>query len=252
MDVAALHHTLTLAWLGLAAVTFLVLQFISAPYGKHIRDGWGPTLPNHIGWAIMETPPIVVFSLSFALGSHKGPVDVAFLCAFLSHYVYRGWIYPFRLPTAGKRMPVIVCALAFTTNILISWLQSWWLFELGPAHTMVWAFDPRFLAGAALFVFGFWLNHDSDAILRRLRAPGETGYRIPHGGGFRFVSSPHYLGEIIEWTGWALATWCLPTTAFLAWTLANLVPRANETHRWYLDRFPDYPRERKRVFPGVY
>jgi 3-oxo-5-alpha-steroid 4-dehydrogenase 1 len=30
---------------------------------------------------------------------------------------------------------------------------------------------------------------------------------------------------------------------------AHLVPRALATHRWYRERFPDYPRERRALIP---
>ncbi|MFT6399640.1 MAG: hypothetical protein ACJAYU_004409 [Bradymonadia bacterium] len=247
------HSTLTYAWFGLSAVTFLVLQFISAPYGKHIRDGWGPTLPNHIGWALMETPPIVMFVWLYFAGNRVGNVVATiFLSLFLIHYVYRGWIYPFRLRTNGKRMPVLVCLLATFTNIAIGYIQAYWLFTLSEVRDIAYMVDPRFLIGMLLFAFGYWLNHDSDSRLRNLRKPGETGYKIPKGGGFTYVSSPHYLGELIEWTGWAIATWGAPTLAFLAWTSCNLVPRASETHQWYLGKFPDYPKRRKRIIPFLY
>lgn len=253
MEIPELHRALTLGWFALSAITFVVLQFISAPYGKHIREGWGPTIPDRVGWVVMETPPIVVFVACFALGDRQASLPaVLFLLMFLSHYVYRGWIYPFRIRATGKRIPLVVCALAFVTNIGIGWVQAWWLFSLSEPRPDSYVADPRFIVGAALFVFGYWLNHDADARLRNLRAPGETGYKIPRGGGFRFVSSPHYLGEIIEWTGWAIATWGLPTLAFVAWTLCNLAPRADETHRWYRERFEDYPPERKRLIPGVW
>ena len=96
------------------------------------------------------------------------------------------------------------------------------------------------------------MNLNSDAILRNLRKPGETGYKIPRGGFFRFVSAPNYLGELIEWSGWALATWSLPGLAFLLWTAANLVPRAISNHKWYVSTFPDYPRERKAILPFIW
>jgi steroid 5-alpha-reductase/3-oxo-5-alpha-steroid 4-dehydrogenase 1 len=77
-----------------------------------------------------------------------------------------------------------------------------------------------------VFVLGFTLNRRADRMLRQLRAPGETGYKIPYGGLFERVSCPNYLGEIIEWSGWALATWSLPGVSFAVWTFANLAPRA--------------------------
>lgn len=114
-----------------------------------------------------------------------------------------------------------------------------------------WLADPRFLAGLAIFATGFALNIHSDNILLRLRKLGGPGYSIPRGGAFRYVSCPNYLGELLEWAGWALATWSLGGLAFFACTAANLVPRALSHDRWYRERFEDYPRGRKAVIPGV-
>lgn len=36
---------------------------------------------------------------------------------------------------------------------------------------------------------------------------------------------------------------------FVLFTLANLVPRAINSHRWYRATFPDYPPERKAIVP---
>ena len=58
--------------------------------------------------------------------------------------------------------------------------------------------------------------------------------------------------EIVEWLGWALLTWSPAGLAFAAWTMANLVPRARAHHRWYRERFPDYPARRKALVPGLF
>lgn len=116
-------------------------------------------------------------------------------------------------------------------------------------QTLDWMWDPRFIIGSILFITGVAINWQSDNLLIRLRKPGETGYKIPHGGFFRWVSFPNYFGEIIEWTGFAILTWSLPGLSFLLWSCANLIPRAISNHKWYLNQFPDYPKERKAVFP---
>jgi len=144
-----------------------------------------------------------------------------------------------------------VVLMGFVFNFFNAYLQGGSLFVAGPGFEGAWLSDPRFVAGAALFACGMALNWHSDATLRRLRAPGETGYKIPFGGLFRWVTCPNYLGEIIEWTGWAVATWSLAGAAFAFWTAANLVPRALAHHRWYRERFPDYPKDRKAVLPFV-
>ena len=182
MTEASLHHIVVLGWFALAALTFVTLQFVSAPYGKHARAGWGPTVPARAAWVVMETPPAVVFAVLFLVGDRRGdPVSIAFLAMYLAHYVYRAWIYPLRMRTTDKRMPALVCGLAFTTNIVIAYVQARWLFTLGPPRDASWLVDPRFVLGLALFVGGYWLNHHSDSILRNLRRPGDSGYQVPTG-----------------------------------------------------------------------
>ncbi len=85
--------------------------------------------------------------------------------------------------------------------------------------------------------------------LRNLRKPGETGYKIPFGGLYGVVSCPNYLGEILEWVGFAIAASTAPGWAFAFFTASNLVPRAVAHHRWYLEKFADYPTRRRAILP---
>ena len=96
------------------------------------------------------------------------------------------------------------------------------------------------------------INISSDNILFSLRKKGVQDYKIPKKGLFKWVSSPNYLGEIIEWFGWALATWSFAGLSFAIWSLANLMPRARSNHKWYLDNFSDYPTERKALIPKIW
>ena len=57
------------------------------------------------------------------------------------------------------------------------------------------------------------------------------------------------MGEIIEWFGWAIATWSTAGLAFAVYSAANLVPRAFDHHAWYKKRFDDYPSNRKALIP---
>ena len=153
-------------------------------------------------------------------------------------------------------MPLVVAALAFVFNVINGYLNGRWLFTPGlfdPPHLASggWLADPRFWIGALLFVTGYAINQHSDQVLFSLRRPGETGYEIPRGGLYRFVSCPSYTGEMIEWLGWAILAWSPAGLAFFVWTTANLLPRAITHHRWYQEKFPDYPRERKAIIPFV-
>jgi steroid 5-alpha reductase family enzyme len=146
-------------------------------------------------------------------------------------------------------MPVAVVALGLAFNVINAAFQGGWLFWLGPRLPVNFLWSWRFLAGCSVFLLGMAVNWRADAVLRALRAPGETAYRVPRGGLFELVSSPNYLGEIVEWIGWAVATWSLVGASFAAWTVANLAPRALAHHRWYRQHFADYPARRKALVP---
>ena len=74
---------------------------------------------------------------------------------------------------------------------------------------------------------------------------------IPNAFLYRYVSSPNYLGEIIEWLGWAILTWSVSGVVFLIWVIANLFPRAIAHHNWYKNKFKDYPKNRKAIIPKL-
>lgn len=239
----------SMAWMGIAAATFIVLRFVSAPYGRHTRPGWGPTLPNHIGWVIMELPSLVLMPLLFWLGPVvKTEMHWIVLGLYWLHYVNRALIFPFRLRTRGKRMPVAIMGSAIFFNLVNTTLMGTWLGWLAE-WPLDWHLSPQFIAGLALFILGAGINIDSDNRLLRLRRGTETGYKIPHGGLFAWVSCPNLLGELLEWCGYALLCWHWAPLTFAVWTIANLLPRALDHHAWYLKTFPDYPKERKAVFP---
>ena len=70
-------------------------------------------------------------------------------------------------------------------------------------------------------------------------------------GAFRHVSCPNDLGEILEWTGWAIATWSLAGLSFAVIRFANLAFQALSHHRWYRNRFANYPQNRRALLPAV-
>lgn len=250
MPAPGLYLSLVLLEIALAAATMVGLRFITAPYGRHGRSGWGPTVPARIGWLVMESPAALFFLAVYLSGAHRsGVVPLVLLGLWELHYMQRAFVYPF-LMRAGSRMPLSIMAMAIAFNVLNGYVNAHWIAELG-SYPVRWLYDPRMVLGVALFLGGLAVNLGSDRRLRRLRGPGETGYRIPRGGAFRWVSSPNYLGEMVEWFGWALATWSLAGLAFALYTTANLAPRALDNHRWYRQRFPDYPPERRALLPHL-
>ena len=252
MTEATFHAALAWAVMATGGLVFVSLFFITAPYGRHTRGGWGPTVSNRVGWMVMESPAAIAFAAVYVRGRHAGELVPLALCAlWLGHYVHRSFVFPWRLRSGKKPMPLSVAGMAIAFNVINAYLNARWISELG-SYPRAWLGDPRFVAGVLAFVGGMAINIQSDNILFSLRRPGEQGYKIPHGGGYRLVSSPNYLGELIEWAGWAVATWSLAGVAFFVFTFANLVPRAVANHRWYRETFPEYPRERRAVIPWLW
>jgi len=243
---------LIISWFILAGIVCAVLFFVVAPYGRHTRKRWGPLVGSRLGWIVMEAPAALVFTGCLFVGRYVNLTVLVLGTLWGAHYVHRSFIYPLQRRDADKQMPVVVVGMGFFFNIVDGYLNGRYISLFSGGYALSWLWDPRFLAGLALFIAGFAINRDSDKILRRLRRPGESGYRVPYGGLFRWVSCPNYLGEIVEWFGWAILTWSLPGLAFAVWTTANLAPRAWAHHKWYRENFPDYPAERKALMPGLW
>jgi len=242
----------TWIWMGLAVATAVALLRVAAPYGRHARQGWGPSVPAWVGWIVMEAPSPLLMVAIFLTGSRIGdPAARVFLALWVGHYVYRSFVFP--LLGAGRKapMPVSIVGSAIVFNVVNATLNGRWLFAAGPFRGIDWLRDPRFLAGLALFVSGFAMHMWADARLRGLRAPGGSGYVIPRGGLFERVSCPNYLGEIVEWTGFAVLTWSPTAASFAVWTAANLLPRALAHHRWYRANFREYPEHRRAIVPWL-
>lgn len=242
------YGLLVLLEIGLAVATAVALLYVTAPYGRHGRGGWGPTVPARVGWLVMEAPASLFFLAVFVTGEHRAElVPLVLLALWQLHYVQRAFVYPLLMRAGGARMPVSVMAMAIAFNVLNAYLNAKWISSVGD-YAAGWLADPRFLLGALVFLAGLSVNLWADRKLRRLRAAG-TGYQIPRGGLYRWVSCPNYLGEIVEWFGWALATWSPAGLAFALYTTANLAPRAVANHRWYREQFPDYPPQRRALVP---
>lgn len=110
--------------------------------------------------------------------------------------------------------------------------------------------------GAGLFSWGWVHQRRCHAILGMLREnkTQAEAYVVPEGDWFNYVSSPHYLAEIVIYGGLLVASGCTDLTIWLlfAFVVANLSLAAAETHKWYLRKFEDYPRHRLAIIPFVY
>lgn len=236
-------------WAGIAILTFILLQFVKAPYGRHIKKGWGPEISNKWGWILMEAPSFFII-LYFFVSSDQSSYASLLSLLWLIHYANRTFIFPIRIRTKGKKMPLVIVLSAVFFNLINAGLNGYFLAHFETYTTANYG-SWNFLIGILLFFGGAWINQKSDTLLIGLRKPGEVGYKIPNGFLFDYISCPNHFGELIQWGGFALMALNCPATTFFLWTAANLIPRAMNHHKWYKKTFDEYPESRKAIIPGV-
>jgi 3-oxo-5-alpha-steroid 4-dehydrogenase 1 len=266
----------------LAGATFMSLLFTDAPFGKLKQPGQagskslslaqrlignGFQVNGRIAWMLQECPTLVAVVVHAVIAAKHGlpPLQASSipLVLFVTHYVQRSFVYPFAIMRSSNTVPLGISLLANLYCCFNGRLQSG-LFFGKPVDFVDETANRAILAvGVALFALGMGANVYHDWLLAGLRKSGATtgsGYAIPHGGWFRVLSAPNLVGEMIEWTGYAIACFAVRGTvgflvggAFALYVYANLAPRALSAHRWYLQRFPkEYPRlNRFALIPGV-
>lgn len=247
-----LFEMICYAWIGIALLAFLGLQFLKAGYGKFTSKKWGPAMPNKWGWVVMEAFVLVVlFYFVFTTEKKLSAVDWTIISLFTLHYINRSFIYPFRTKTKGKTIPLSIVIMALFHNLVNGFIIGYFITHFS-SYTNDWFTSWQFILGIGLFFFGMITNILSDTILINLRTKASDGYKIPYGGPFKYVSAPNLAGEMLEWIGFAVLCWSLPAFCFAFFTFCNLFPRALANHRWYKQTFPDYPKDRKAVIPFVW
>ena len=252
MNLEKLYNLILTPWLILGVLTFFMLVFITAPYGRHNKK-MGLMISGKWGWIIQEIISPLTFGYFFLIGnSIKTPAMWVFFALWIGHYFNKCLIYPFRQKNA-KDTSIIVVFSAIFFNIINGFINGYYL----GSNTLVqdqyinYFESYNFILGIILFVIGAIINLKSDEILLNLRKNND-GYHIPQTFMYNFISCPNYLGEIIEWIGFAIMVWSFPAFIFAFWTIFNLVPRAVSHHKWYQNNFSDYPKNRKVIIPFIF
>ncbi|XP_054979400.1 3-oxo-5-alpha-steroid 4-dehydrogenase 1 isoform X1 [Sorex araneus] len=233
----------------LGCLVFALLQGRVKTYGRHgsRRGPW--VLPARLSWVLQELPSLLAplaCACSPAGRLHHWP-NRLLLAMFVLHYAHRSLVFPL-LIRGGKPVPLEIFLGAALFCAFNGYLQGRYLSTYA-VYPDDWLTDPRFLLGSVLWLVGLLINVHSDHILRSLRKPGDTGYQIPRGGLFEHVSAANFFGELVEWAGYALASWSLQAGAFAFFSFCFLFPRAKQHHRWYLEKFEDYPKSRRILIP---
>ena len=235
---------ITYLWILIAIIILPINLIYKAPYGKHSTKKWGKSIDNKTGWILMEFPALITCPLVYSVMIEEINLSGVFIVLWIIHYFNRTIIYPLRIKTKGKKIPIAIVSSAFFFNLVNGVLNGYFI-------TLIQFESISFfylISGLLVFIIGFYLNISSDNTLIKLRT-NQKGYVIPNGGLFNYVSCPNFFGEIIEWLGFAIMTLNLGSLSFLTWTICNLIPRSKAHHKWYQENFKNYPKKRKAVIP---
>lgn len=169
----------------------------------------------------------------------------------LLHYVKRELETAFVHRFSSETMPF--------TNVFKNSLHYYGLFGfatmyfyLRPAYEPPsWASDAIFYTATGLFVLFEFLNLMTHIVLKNLRRPGTIERNIPHGWGFGLVSSANYLWESSAWIVFCVQAQLIGGYIFLLASLVQMTIWALKKHRRYKKEFPNYPENRKAIFPFI-
>ena len=241
---------------AMAVVVFISLYFVRAGYGQFRTKQWGWSINNKVAWMLMEAPVFLVMLYIWSQTESRWHVpELVLFLLFELHYFQRSFVFPW-LMTGRSKMPVAIMLMGVTFNVINGVMQGgglYWFpnpdFVEGAQYLTRW----NAIVGIVLFVLGLAVNWHSDHVIRHLRKPGDTRHYLPQRGMYRYVTSANYMGELMEWIGFALAAATPVAWVFPLWTAANLVPRAHAIHIKYRQEFGDEAvGNRKRVIPFVY
>lgn len=245
----------------LAVIIFIILQFITPPYGMTFNTRWGMSVSNRRGWLIMESPVFVSMLLLyfFSLYYEIKPFNIVTFIIFLFfqvHYIERSFVFP-ALMKGNSKMPISIISIGFFFNVCNALMQGGWLFYFCPDnfYPIEWLWSPLFIIGTVLFFTGMVINMHSDRQIRNLRKDkNDSNYYIPNKGLFKYISSANYFGEMVEWIGFALLMNSLSGYVFVLWTFANIVPRAKSVYERYTQFYGEEftKLNRYKIFPFIY
>jgi len=180
----------------------------------------------------------------------NNPVNMWLILLYILHYVNRSILFGLKIQNP-KPIPIAIFTMTSSFCAINGWLQANWLLRF-QEYDADWIYSVQFVAGNILFFLGMYINQKSDKMLINLRKPGDSGYKIPQGFLFEYISAPNFAGEIIEWIGFGLASSTAPGYFFAFSTTLNIGPRMYHHHRWYQDKFDDYPKSRKAIIPFIF
>ncbi|KAL7287810.1 hypothetical protein TKK_0018185 [Trichogramma kaykai] len=111
---------------------------------------------------------------------------------------------------------------------------------------------------ASIFLLASYVQLRTNKILASLRKDKNgkvvtKKHKIPHGGLFEFISAPLQLTEMILYICLLVILRGASTYCYIAfWVIVNQLECAYMSHKWSIETFKDYPKNRYTVIPYIY
>lgn len=108
-----------------------------------------------------------------------------------------------------------------------------------------------------LFLWAWKHQYRCNVILANLRKEKKgirtENYKVPEGDWFQYLSSPNLSAEVLIYLSLTILMWQNQTWWFLMyWVIVNQGENMLLTHWWYKEKFDNFPKTRKAVFPFLY
>ncbi len=223
-------------------------------YSKFASRAAALALPSRVGMLILYAPSVVLFPCMLLAHGVEWTTWHLVTAALISlHFAKRCLeaLYVHRYSgVMNLESVVFICLWYSAATGFLGYVAAT---EVDAELIASPAFHPWYLLGALAWIAGTGLNYLHHELLARLRAPGETGYKLPTAGLFRWIACPHYLAELLAWWGYALVFHHVAAAALAVIMTGYLFGRADSTLRWYRDRLGHaVPRDWKRIVPRVF
>ena len=107
------------AWIIMALILLPIQLIVTAPYGRHTSKKWGVMIDNRLGWIIMEIVSPLCFAYFYLNGENdKSEPMWIFFGLWILHYTNRSLIYPLRMKSKSKQIPIFIVISALIFNIV--------------------------------------------------------------------------------------------------------------------------------------
>ncbi|KAF6146933.1 hypothetical protein GIB67_036652 [Kingdonia uniflora] len=207
-------------------------------------------LSSRAGMLILYTPAFLASAVSLYLLAEDGLRLLLVTAALTIHYFKRVLEVMFVHKYSGAMI------LDSTILISLSYFSSTasMIYNQHLVHDMPEPPVDLKYAGVFIFLVAIVGNFYHHLLLLKLRSKDEgvKEYKIPKGGLFNQVICPHYFFEILVFVGICLISQSLYPICFTIGTMMYLMSRSYTTRKWYVSKFPSFPKDVKAIIPYVF